>query len=90
MSDRSTYLAYRIGAGLISAFPEPVIRRLGSWAGRLAWHWARDRKAMAIRHMRRVLGEADGRAVELAAREMFQRLRPVLGRDALVPSPPVR
>ena len=71
MSDRSTYLAYRIGAGLIGAFPEPVIRRLGSWAGRLAWHWARDRKAMAIRHMRRVLGEADGRAVELAAREMF-------------------
>ena len=71
MSDRLTYLTYRIGAGLIGVLPEPAIRRLGRWAGWLSWWWADDRKAMAIRHMRRVLGDRDRDIIEGAAREMF-------------------
>ena len=71
MSANLTYLAYRTGAGLISALPEPVIRRMGRLAGRLSWWWAKDRKSMAIRHMQRVLGDSDGEAVRRAAREMF-------------------
>ena len=71
MTDLLTYLAYRAGAGIFGALPEPVIRHVGRWAGRLCWLWARDRKAMAIRHMGRVLGQSDTRAVERAAREVF-------------------
>ena len=71
MSDRLTYLAYRFAAGLVSVLPEPAIRRLGRWAGWLSWRWATDRKSMAIRHMRRVLGDSDSDVVHRAAREMF-------------------
>ena len=71
MSDGLTYLAYRIGAGLISALPEPAMRRLGRRAGWLAWWWAKDRRLMALRHMERVRGGGTGDAVERDAREMF-------------------
>ena len=71
MTDLLTYLAYRAGAGIFGALPEPIVRHLGRWAGRLCWLWARERKAMAIRHMGRVLGRGDARAVEQAAREVF-------------------
>ena len=71
MTDLLTYLAYRAGAGLFGALPEPIIRRLGRWAGRLYWFWDRERRAMAIRHMGRVLGRSDRRTVERAAREVF-------------------
>ncbi|MCY3579419.1 MAG: phosphatidylinositol mannoside acyltransferase [bacterium] len=71
MTERLVYLAYRAGAGIVGAFPEPLIRRLGRWAGWWAWLWAGARKEMAIRHMRRVLGEVDAQVVESAAREMF-------------------
>lgn len=69
MNDRLVYFGYRLGAALVGALPEAVVRRLGSFGGWLSWTWADDRKAMAIRHMRRVLGpEADH---ERAARAMF-------------------
>ena len=71
MSDLLIYLAYRAASGVLAALPERVIRRLGTVAGRLSWWWARDRKAMAVRHMRRVLGDADESAIRRAAREMF-------------------
>ena len=71
MSAWATYLAYRVGAGLLSILPEPAIRRLGRSAGRLSWYWARDRKSMAIRHMGRVIGTEDTQAVRKAARKMF-------------------
>ncbi len=71
MTDLLTYLAYRAGAGIFGALPEPIIRRLGRWAGRLYWLWDRERRAMAIRHMGRVLGRSDMRTVERAAREVF-------------------
>ncbi len=71
MTDLLTYLAYRAGAGIFGALPEPIIRRLGRWAGRLYWLWDRERRAMAIRHMGRVLGRSDTRTVERAAREVF-------------------
>lgn len=71
MIDLLTYLTYRAGAGIFGALPEPIVRHLGRWAGRLCWLWAGERKAMAIRHMGRVLGRGDARAVERAAREVF-------------------
>ncbi len=71
MTDLLTYLTYRAGAGIFGALPEPIVRHLGRWAGRLCWLWAGERKAMAIRHMGRVLGRGDARAVERAAREVF-------------------
>lgn len=67
MTDRLIYLAYRLGAGLFGLLPEPAARGLGGTAGRLAWIWAGERKAMALRHARRALGlPADG-AGETAA-----------------------
>lgn len=71
MTDLLTYLAYRVGAGIVGALPEPLIRRLGQLAGRVAWFWARERKAMAIRHMGRVLAGSPAATVERAAREAF-------------------
>ncbi len=69
MSDQLVYLGYRLGAALVGALPEPVVRRLGSFAGWLSWLWADERKAMAIRHMERVLGP--GADHQRAARAMF-------------------
>ena len=72
MSALATFIAYRLAAGLISALPEPAIRRLGMAAGWLSWWWAKDRKAMAIRHMRRVHGPDTGRdSIRRAARGVF-------------------
>ena len=71
MTDLLTYLAYRAGAGVFGALPEPIVRHLGRWAGRLCWLWAGERKDLAIRHMGRVLGRADARVVERAAQEVF-------------------
>ncbi len=69
MKDWLVYAAYRVGAGLVGAMPEPVVRRMGEALGWLSWLWADTRKQMAIRHMRRVLGpDADH---EQAARRMF-------------------
>lgn len=73
MSSLLVYLAFRTGGGVIGALPEVVMRKAGEWAGALAWTWARPRKAMALRHMRRVLGDAATDAeVERAARAMFR------------------
>lgn len=71
MNDLLTYLAYRTVSGVLAALPEPVIRRLGTAAGRMCCWWARDRKAMAVRHMRRVLGDTDEGSIRQAVREMF-------------------
>ncbi len=71
MSDRAIFLAYRLGAGLLAALPEPVIRHLGRTAGRMSWYWSKDRKSMALRHMGRVLGQENPTEVRKAAREMF-------------------
>lgn len=69
MREWLTYALYRIGAGAVGILPEFVVRRLGMFGGWLSWLWAKDRKTMAIRHMRRVLGpEADHAKV---ARAMF-------------------
>lgn len=71
MSGRLEYLAYRAGSGLLSILPEPAVRRLGRWAGRLAWRRAGYRRDMAVRHMRRVLSGAGAEEVEAAAEEVF-------------------
>ena len=72
MSALATFVAYRVGAGLLSTLPEPAIRRLGMAAGWLSWWWAKDRKAMAIRHMGRVHGpETGAESIRRAARGVF-------------------
>lgn len=71
MSGQLEYLAYRAGSGLLSILPEPAVRRLGRWAGRLAWRRAGYRRDMAVRHMRRVLSGAGAEEVEAAAEEVF-------------------
>lgn len=74
MSGRLEYLVYRAGSGLLSALPEPAVRRLGRWAGRLAWRRAGRtgyRRDMAVRHMRRVLSGAGREEAEAAAEELF-------------------
>ena len=85
MTDWLTYAAYRVGAGLVGVLPEFVIRRLGEFGGRLSWIWAKGRRDMAVRHMRRVLGpnaDHEGRG----ACHVWC-LRAVLGRDVLVSAP---
>lgn len=71
MKERATFIAYRLGAGLIGALPEPIIRRLGRGGGRLSWYWAHERKLMALRHMERVLGHEDAETIRRAARKVF-------------------
>lgn len=72
MTSYLTYLAFRLAGGLVGLLPEPVMRRAGEAAGRLAWTWAKPRKAMARRHMRRLLGpQAEEEEIERAARGMF-------------------
>lgn len=64
------YLILRAGAGLIGLLPAPAARWLGRVGG-LAWHFfAKGRREMSRRHMRRVLG--DGADIERAARSVMQ------------------
>lgn len=63
------YGAYRLAAGMVGLLPEPVMRRLGTLAGRLAYRWGGRRREMARRHMRRVLGDVAD--LEVVAREVF-------------------
>ncbi len=73
MSSYVVYLAFRAAGGLFGALPEVVMRKAGEWAGLLAWSVAGPRKAMAIRHMTRVLGDSAGHGdTRLAARSMFR------------------
>lgn len=68
MTDRLVYLALRVAVGLLGLLPEPVMRRAGELAGAV-WHGtAPGRRAMAVRHMRR-LGVDDP---ERAARSVFR------------------
>jgi phosphatidylinositol dimannoside acyltransferase len=57
VSELPGYLALRAGAGLIGLLPASAARSLGRIGGRV-WHaTAKGRRAMAERHMRRVLGD---------------------------------
>jgi len=70
VKDIPGYFALRAGAGLIGLLPASAARWLGGIAGRL-WHlFAAGRRAMARRHMRRVLGE--GADAEEAARSVMK------------------
>ncbi len=64
MGDWPLYLVYRAFSGLFGLLPEPIMRRFGESAGRLAWRVARKRRRLVERHMRRVVG-ADGDVVHL-------------------------
>ena len=70
MRDIPGYFALRAGAGLIGLLPASAARGLGGVAGRL-WHFfAAGRRAMARRHMRRVIG--DGADAVGAARSVMK------------------
>ena len=72
MSALATFVAYRLGAGVVGALPEPAIRRLGMAAGWMSWWWAKERKAMAIRHMTRVHNpDTDTKSIRRSARGVF-------------------
>jgi KDO2-lipid IV(A) lauroyltransferase len=69
VKDLLQYLALRLGAGLIGFLPSGAARSLGRAGGRV-WHaFAKGRRAMAERHMRRALG-ASGDPVRAAAEVM--------------------
>jgi KDO2-lipid IV(A) lauroyltransferase len=66
--DYLAYLALRAGMGLLGVLPGAAVRRMGSWFGRAWAIFDRRRRAMATRHMRRVLGEqvsAEEAAIEV-------------------------
>ena len=56
MKDLAGYLLVRLGVGLVGLLPAPAARRLGEGAGLIWYLFGGDRKRMARRHMRRVLG----------------------------------
>lgn len=57
MKDFLGYLGLRAGVGLVGMLPEGTAQKLGSVAGK-AWHtFDGDRRRMATRHMKRVLGD---------------------------------
>ncbi len=69
MKERLAYVTFRVLAAGFGALPEPVMRRVGEGLGYAASFAARDKMAMAERHMRRVLGpDANTRH---AARRVF-------------------
>ena len=65
MKEFLAYVGVRAGMGLLGALPGSLVRRLGSGFGRLWAVFDRGRRAMATRHMRRVLGD-DARVEEAA------------------------
>lgn len=68
------YLALRLGLGVLGRLPASAVRLLGRWAGRV-WHRVdRRRRAMARRHMARVLGPgADTTAAAVEVMESYGR-----------------
>ena len=56
MKDLAGYLLIRLGVGLVGLLPAAAARRLGEVAGLIWYLFGGDRKLMARRHMRRVLG----------------------------------
>lgn len=56
MKDLPGYIAYRVFSALFGALPEPAMRRVGTAMGRLMGRFAKGRRALAERHMRRVMG----------------------------------
>lgn len=64
------YLLFRVLAGLLGVFPEPIVRRLGYGLGYWMWATSPRKRRMAERHMRRALGP--GGDASVAARRMFR------------------
>lgn len=67
MRHRLNYVVLRLATGFVAALPEPIMRTLGRWGGLMWWLLDPGRRAMALRHMRRV-GAPDP---ERAVREVF-------------------
>lgn len=59
MGDWPLYILYRLFSGVFGLLPEPLMRRAGQTAGRLAWRLATERRALVERHLRRVVGDGD-------------------------------
>ena len=56
VSDWFAYIPFRIAAALFGAFPEPLVRWLGTNAGGLASNRFDMKRPLLTRHMRRVMG----------------------------------
>ena len=56
MKDLAGYMLVRLGVGLVGLLPARAARRAGEVAGLIWYVFGADRKRMARRHMRRVLG----------------------------------
>ncbi len=66
MKDWPLYVLYRGFSGLFGLLPEPLMRRFGEGAGRLAWRVAGSRRRLVERHLRRVTGRSDVAALSKA------------------------
>jgi len=74
VKDRLAYWGLRIGVGLVGLLPQRAARALGSFGGRVWYLIDAGRRRMAIRHMRRVLGdEADVATASEAVMESYGR-----------------
>jgi KDO2-lipid IV(A) lauroyltransferase len=58
------YSAYRAGARVTQALPEPTLGVLGRWGGRIGGYPQRSNRKMAARHQARVRGRTDPHAVD--------------------------
>ncbi|MDK1010764.1 MAG: phosphatidylinositol mannoside acyltransferase [Actinomycetota bacterium] len=56
MKDWVAYIPFRIAALLFGMLPEPAIRKLGVWAGRVASGRNKANRSLLASHMRRVVG----------------------------------
>jgi KDO2-lipid IV(A) lauroyltransferase len=67
------YVAYRIASGLFGALPEPAVRVLGEFAGRIWYLLGSDRRTLVARHMRRVAGpDASDDEIDQMTRRAFR------------------
>jgi KDO2-lipid IV(A) lauroyltransferase len=70
MMEYLAYLGLRAGVGMVGALPESVVRTLGRGFGDVWGKVDGNRRAMARRHMERVL--ANGEAADQASREIMR------------------
>ncbi|HVM39993.1 MAG TPA: phosphatidylinositol mannoside acyltransferase [Acidimicrobiia bacterium] len=73
ISSRLAYPAYRAGAGIARALPEPVANALARRAARTLGAVQRDQRRLVTRHMRRVHGgDLQGLALQRAVRAVYE------------------
>jgi KDO2-lipid IV(A) lauroyltransferase len=69
---RLVVAAFRTGSALARALPEPAVRPVAAVAGAAVALFARDRRPLVERHLRRAAPELGGGALRRASRRSFQ------------------